>query len=573
MQGPVAPNPPEVQEPAAPGAAPETQASPPVGSHAAPSGITVSSLGEIEGPPTGTLDTPPGGLGMDLWFGSARATVEELMAQLPLATTIAPIRSLARRIVLTKAAAPDGDADRAFMTVRIQSLLDAGLLTDAANLASLAEIRNDAGFARVQAEAMLFAGQDARLCDDTTSTRLDSSEPFWVELRAYCYAVSGDADALGLTRAVMQAQNIDDGAFETLLDDVQNHVAKDPGSIDAPTALDAFLLQKIGVGVDYDTGVQLGTPGLVLAFRNTQNDPADRMRAGDRLVSTGALSADELVAIADAQHFTKDQFATEHAQIGILSFLAGQALLRQAVLRASPDAQPALVYEALSGAQAKGLVGIAAVLQQQALIKLQPNPGLHEMAGPFARALMMTGHGDDAARWLALLDPKLDSDRHLAAGLAVTLNLVASDPARQASAKAALDELAGDIEDKTPGGAYAALALGLSVALGQPLGEAAQKAEAAAKGQHWPGRVPAASIMARLKAAADAPGKRGEALMLALNAIGPKGPGDMAPDAVADLVRTLEKLGVPDSARELAVTALLRYRPPSPPPPAASISQ
>lgn len=531
----------------------------------------VSSLGDVEGPPTGTLDSSNGGLGMTLWSGSSRATVEELMSQLPIVTPIASIRALARRIVLTKAALPIGAAPRAFMTVRIQSLLNAGLLSDAADLAAIAVVKNDPIFARVQAKALLFAGQQAHLCDNTTATRLDSAEPFWIELRAYCYAINGNDAALSLTRAVMAAQNIQDDAFDTLLDDVQSHIAKDPGDISAPTALDAFLLQKLGLGIDFDTGAQLGTPGLLLALRNKQNPPEDRMRAAERLLRTGALSPDEMIALADAQHFTAKQFATEHAQVGYLPFLTGQALLRQAVLRASPDAQPALIYEALHGAEAKGLLGIAAVLQQGALLKLQPAPNLRSMVDLFTRALMMTGHDDAAARWMGLLNPDRDADRHLLAKLTVILDLMAPNPSRQAGAKDGLNELAQDVTDKTPDAGFAALALGLSAALHQPMDEDEQKTAAAAMAQHWPGRRPAASIMRRLQAALNVPGKKGEALMLALNAIGPRGPGNMAPDAVVTIIRALVRLGVPGSARDIAITALVRYRAPPPLPKASKV--
>ena len=543
--------------------------------HSGGSAISVVSLGEVEGPPVGTLDSTNGGLGMDLWSGSARGVAEELMGRLPLPTTISSVRSLARRIVLTRAVTPIGEADQAFTTVRIRRLLHAGLLTDAANLAAMAQIPDDPGFARVQAEAILFAGQKGHACDDTTATRLDSAEPFWIELRAYCYAMSGDADALTLTRTVMDAQNINDDAFDTLLDDVENNVARDPGGIDSPTALHAFLLRQAGLPVGFDTGAQLGTPGLLMVLRSKDNSPEDRLRAAERIFATGALSGAELIALADAQTFSRDQFATEHAQVQKLPFLAGQALLRQAALRASPDVQPALIFEALNRAEAKGFLGIAATLQQDALSKLLPQPGLHGMADLFGRALMLTGHADAAARWITLFDPTLDSDRAQRAKFAVALNLVAPNPDRQIAAQGALDELAEEIAGKTQDEAYAALALGLYAALREPLSPQVQTAAESATKMEWPGRRPAASLMTRLRAAVRAPGRKGDALMLVLNAIGARGPGDLAPDVSVGLVRTLMTLGVPGAARGIAIDALLRYRPapapsapPSLPPPA-----
>ena len=57
----------------------------------------------------------------------------------------------------------------------------------------------------------------------------------------------------------------------------------------------------------------------------------------------------------------------------------------------------------------------------------------------------------------------------------------------------------------------------------------------------WPGRRPAASTRKRLTAAMAAPGRKGEALMLVLDAIGPRGPADLAPDAAADLIANTDE--------------------------------
>jgi len=531
-------------------------------------GVTVSTLGDTEGPPTGTLDSTNGGLGSDLWAGSNRADAEALMTQLPMATTIVPIRALARRIVLTRAAVPVGVAGQAFMTVRLRSLLDAGLVEDAAGLAAMAQVRNDPAFARIQAEAILFAGDQDHACGDTTAARLDSSEPFWIELRAYCYAIGGDQAALALTRSVIDAENIDDSAFDTLLDDIQNGLAKDPGDIEAPTALHLFLLRRAGLPVSFDIGTQLGIPGLLLALRSQKNSPQDRLKAADRVLASGALPAQALIAIADAQSFTADQFATEHAQVQKLPFLAGQALLRQATTNAAPDARPALIYEALTTADAKGMLGIAAVLQQHALGSVVPQPVMRPMAELIGRALMMTGNADAASHWADLLDPAMASDQPLLARFQIELNLVAPGTERQVHAQRGLAELAQEISEQTPDQAFAALALGLYAAVGEPMPDEARTVAATAMQQKWPGRRPAASILARLDQATAAPERKGEALMLVLNAIGSRGPGDLAPDVTAGLVRALVKEGEADVARDIAITALLRYRPPPPPPPA-----
>ena len=528
--------------------------------------ITVSTLGNVEGPPAGTLDSAQGGLGEDLWSGTQRQTADDLMEHLPIATPVAAVRDLARRLVLTKAAAPMGDATEAFVTVRIKRLLDAGMISAAANLAAMAQITNDPGFARIQAEALLYADRKDVICTPATATRLASADPFWIELRAYCYAVAGNDAALSLTRQIMQAQNIDDAAFDTLLDDVQRHVAKAPDNIAAPSALHAFLLGQLGLPVDYDMGNQLGPPGLVLAAENSANAPEERLKAAEQLLPAGALPVGELATIADAQHFTANQFATEHAAVAKLSFLGGQALLRQAVARAAPNAKPALIYQALEAGRTVGYLRVAAALQHDALAALTPTHDMRAMAGLMARALMLDGDADAAARWDNILDFNLPTDRPLLAKDQVLLNLVAANPGRQMAAETAYTELAK--ESLMPGQdqAFAALAVGLGVALHQPVPKSALAQAAFNASMQWQGRRPAAGQMARIAGAIAAPGRRGEAMMLILNAIGPTGPGDLAPDVTITLVNDLMKLGVPNAAREIAVAALLLHRPSAPAP-------
>ncbi len=533
----------------------------PAGGYSRQSGITVSTLGAPEGPPAGTLDPANGGLGADLWQGTSRAEAEELMARLPVATAVPPVRALARRLILTKAAAPVGNAAEAFATLRIKRLLDGGLLDDAADLAEIAQVPNDPAFARVQAEALLFAGRTQDVCGDKTAARTDSSEPFWIELRAYCYAVAGNDPALSLTQQVMQAQNMDDAAFDTLLGDIRSDVSKAPGGIDDPTALHAFMLHQADQPVSFDVGSQLGTPGLVQVLRGKRNSSDDRLRAAGQLLPTGVLTAQDLVAVADAQSFSDDQFATEHTQLPGMSFLEGQALLRQAVARAAPDAKPALIAEALSRADAAGRLEVAAVLQADAILKLMPRPQLRSIAALVARALMLTGHADAAEQWVSVLNPVYAPDREALAADEAELNLIAANPVRQAAAQTALAELSQDVSGGMPNQSEAALVLGLYDALGLAVPPGAQGVIPALGRISWPGRRPAPSTMTRLAAAEAAPGRKGEALMLVLNAIGPNGPGDLAPDVTVKLVRTLMRESVPAAARGIAIAALLRYRP------------
>jgi len=543
--------------------------------------VQVQTLGSPDGPAAGLLETGNGGLGADIWQDTPRSRAEDMLARLPLATPVESVRALARRLVLTTADAPLGDAPHRFLSVRLKLLLDAGLIDEAGKLAAMAGTPKDPELARLVADSLLYARRTADICGPGTGLRLDSSDPFWMELRAYCYAVAGDQNMLDLTRAVMRAQNTDDPAFEALLDAVISHQARAPGNMQEPTSLDVFLLQSLGSPIDPAWSQHLGLPASVAAMEDTADTPDQQLEAAEDVVRGGAATTAQLAAIADAQAFAPDQLADAAAVAPTLPFVAGQALIRQAVQQA-PDiyVRKRLLFAAFVAAERAGLLPVAAALQGDAASTISLNPTDHAHAALIASALLLDGHPDAAARCAAAFDKDSDSDKAPLALLQAELDLAAPGPARDADAQSALAFFAAQATEKTPAGGeptrpLALLVLGTYEALGKPVPPEAASAIAVLKSHEWPGRRPGADIFTRLAAATKDTGRRGDIILSILDFIGPGGPGDVAPDATVAFVRALERMGYDDAATDLAVDSLVLYRPPPPPPsppPSASAS-
>jgi hypothetical protein len=545
----------------------QTQLPPPPadsGSSAPPrSGVIVAPLGAPEGAAAGLLDSSNGGLGTDIWTGSSREEIDALLARLPVASPVYSERELARRLLLTIADAPVGAAPHAFLTVRLQALLKAGFVLEASILAANAQVAGDPEFARVAADAILFAGHANAVCGDATAARLQDSDRFWMELRAYCYAVAGDAAALDLTRSVMAAQNADDKAFDVLLTDVMTHKALDPGPIANPTSLHFFLGRQAGLPVTVGFAKQLGMPALVVAMDEPRNSPEDRASAAELVLRAGALPTAHLIAVANAQVFPPAQLAAPKPAAASLPFFLGQALLRQAAAQAEANnAKVSLVTAALSRGVKADLLEVSAGLQADIAVGIEPQASMPMEADLMSRALMLDGRPDGAARWSAGFDAHADVDKARAAALRIELNLVAPTASRAADAQAALTWFAQQGNAKAPqDAAFAILASGLYDALGEPLPPEARSVLA----MTWPGRRPSDETTAHLAAAVQQANRKGEALLLILDAIGAGGPGDLAPDVTVGFVRTLVQEGVPDAARLLAIDALLLYKPAPPP--------
>ena len=537
---------------------------PPSAVIAQPAPVEVDALGTPEGPPAGTLDSGNGGLGDHLWSGSDRSKTEALLARAPIVSGDPVLRDLVRRVVLTKAAAPRGQAKKAFVTVRIERLLDAGLVKDAGALAAQAAVPNDEDFARVQATAILLAGRAEDACGPATSLRQTAGEVFWLQLRAYCADAAGDSATADITKAVLKAQGHYDPAYETLVEDVLTKKSLAPGAIANPTAMHIFLIQRAGLPVTEPVARKLGTVENLLVARDSRNSPRARFEAAERIVATGALSAAELVKIADAQDLPLGRLANAAADAPNLPFFMAQVILRRAAtIETRPEEKARLALLALALGDKANQSPLAAALEADVIASLKPTPVMREYARSFARALILAGRSDLAGRWTQ--------------GDAVMKTVAAfasQDPARLAVVQADLSGFAASLI-KTPPAPDAdrpakALLLGLADVLGFTMPADAKAAAVSLESQMWDGERPGPGQMRTIHELASAPERRGEAVLMFTGAI--HGLKDLAPDITIAFVRLLTEIHEPAAARALALEAMAQYVPPPlpPPPPPAS---
>ncbi len=548
-----------------------TQTLPPVSPVIKPSKVVVSQLGSAEGPVVGLLDETNGGMSARMWSGADRAQLEDALAKIPIVTTDPVLRDLSRRLLLTRADPPSGNAHHALITIRLKRLLEGGLIDEAGQLASQAAVPQDPEFDRVQAEALLYA-QSPDVCSDKTKARLSEDDTFWLELRTYCFVAGGDQPSADLTRSVIEAKGTTDTGFATLIDDVQASQGLPAGQIQHPTAVDIYLMRKLGLAVTPAIASQLGTAANLIAARDPKNSPIERLSAADHIVRTGALSASELESIADAQVFSAAQ-KSDALGSAAMPFLQRQALIRQAdALETRPAAKLSLLQRADPTMNEEGSFHVFAALQAPKFAPSLPSPSAKPGAWVAARALIAGGAPQAAAAWLAAADNPLSMQAVLA------LAIDAPGPDADARAQKAVAWFQQHPDFPTHGWpASTHLALGLARTLG--IGNAVPPAPPHdARDEDAPPPVPSApppsegqelekSTIDRITQASQDPTRHGEAVLLILNTIGAKGPARFAPDADVFLVSMLNNLGLDRSARKLAVECLLLGPPPPPKPP------
>ncbi|HEX5280817.1 MAG TPA: hypothetical protein VFW28_12130 [Micropepsaceae bacterium] len=561
--------------------------------------VQVGELGTLEGPLAGTLDASNGGLGSNEWQGSDRATMVTMLQSVPAATPSSAQHLLMRKLLLTAAAPPAGRAMGSFNQLRLTRLLAGGYVDEAAKLALRIQEPNNFDLLHVQADALLYGGRDDDACSDVTSHRLDSAEPFWVELRAYCYALTNDSAPLDLTRAVITEQGIADPAFVTLLDGWTNGKPKMPDSIRFPDSIHVAMLVHLKLPLTTEIATGIGLPGSLIAASSMETPAPIRIAAAEKALRAGVLPAAVLQQVLDLTGFSAQELDGASALARTDTFMKGLARLSAAIKSEHEAAARAeLIHTAFEVGEREGLLRQVAALFADPAAEIMPAPDWSGWSDLMVRGLLLAGRPESAQRWLDIVDPTVPQNAAEVQQLELAFALTAPNPRRNADAKQVLADISQMAQPPADKPAQTDMPDSAATAINQPANPAPEKPAAkltpqtiartvldlgvfdAAEGQLMPadakldieplmkqvsgGRRPADVLMRRIDKAALSD-SRGEVALSVATALGDRGPGDLSPDTVVRLIRALQTASMRDAAHLLAQEAFL-LRPTGPAP-------
>jgi hypothetical protein len=557
--------------------------------------VQIGDLGTLEGPIAGTLDNTNGGLGPTAWQASERDTIVTMLQAVPAATPSAAQRLLMRKVLLTAAVPPPGRAMVSFNQLRLTKLLEGGYVADAADLARSIRAPMNFDILRSQTDAMLYAGRDMDACSDITAHRLDSADSFWVELRAFCYAVSGDTGPLDLTRAVIASQGLADPAFVTLLDGMTSGKPTAPSIVRYPDSIHIVMMARLNLPLTTDTATGLGLPASLLTTASTASPRPLRVAAAEKALRAGVLPIPLLAEILDTSAFTPQDLDGAPALARAEPLMDGLARIRAALKTAGNNEMRAeLVHTALEIGEREGLLAQVAALYADEAAQIIPAPDWSNWSDLMVRGLLLADRAEAAQRWFDILDRNMPGMADTVDQLDLAMAMAAPNARRNAEARQLLEALAlavhpppdpvvvempaaapdpgvGDPLTAAPPPPMppaprpkppralltrATLDLGLFDALGELNSPEAQGAVQPLVSEPSPGRRPPPVLMQRIDKAAlsDA---RGEVALSVATVLGPQGARDLAPDIVVRLVRALQTSGIHDGAHALAMEALL----------------
>jgi hypothetical protein len=501
----------------------------------------------------GPLDDGNGGLGPDLWRNSDRTTIERLLPTLVVPENSPVLRGLARRLLLSAAAPPKGSGSgRSFIVERAEALAGLGDADGAAMLLKLLPDKDvDAVALRLEADLAWLANDVAGGCviAERGLARFDH-EPYFAKATIFCQAQAGQRDKAMLGLDMLRDQNqADDPLFASLIDQLTGGPPAKLESAAALTPLHLAMLRAAKVGLPADTASAAPFAVIVALVRDSGTPAALRLTLAERAAAAGLVDAADLAKLYAAEPAKPAELdevlkadqpaATPHAR----------AVFYQATERAGdPATWAGLVQRALRQARGDGTYPLVARLYLPFLKDLAVGPASPSFALEAAIALHVTGYHEKAAGWIAQLkaagaDAKSAADR---AWLVQRLGGAATPAdadglaAWYAAAKAR-DAAVGDAQ------------LIRMLALFDGLGGAADRLWATLVGSPAAATMPPTDAVLWYALDAAAVDRRsGEAILLALIALGEPVVGQAGPLAIGRGLNALKRVGRGAEARNLA---------------------
>jgi hypothetical protein len=520
--------------------------------------VTIDRLAAVDPDSVGLIGDNDGGLGVGMWRGSSRAQAIELVQLLPAPIDSAAMRSLARRLLLTTATAPDGKSDHGpLLLARARKLSELGAVAESVELIRAAPPgAADARLAQVAVEGLFFANDNSGACARVRG--VDHQGGYWQQALAYCLALAGETEKASVIADLLRERGAETlpgflGLIEAILGD-KNARVELPAE---PSALTLSMMRTAKRKLP--EAVASSRTAAVLRFMALapNADLAARLTAAERAAALGALSAGELAEIEAGVPLTPDEMpnavAISEAQ---WTPRARALLLRAALAETAPAARAALLMRAFALAREKGGLATFRQVARPALDGFAPVSETLAVAGEVGATFYAFARAKEGDAWYAAVERAAPSNPDAARAWTVLWPLAqlatrpaAWDPTMVMKWRAAQ----GPAGREDAGRARATLVFVLFEAVGQPVPADAWTSLVNGASAGEPAPSEPAAIYALNHAVREQ--RRAETVALALIALGSRGPTGASPLALGAVIGALARAGLEADARALALEA------------------
>lgn len=595
--------------PAEPG--PEPAVTPEPDEDADPGSVQIRGLEAVDEDAVGVLGDADGGLGQDMWSGTARADAVRLVRNMPDKFPFSAARRLAGRLLLTTATPPADGVDRGrLLAERVDRLVGIGAPEDALSLAATVSSRLvPEHLAEPVVRAHFLLGETARGCDVVDQFTGGYAAPFWQRALIICQIANGKGAEATLGLDLLREEGVASGAvFQDVAHAAAVGAEISPQQLDRPGTPDVLMYTLLRVaGAELPSWMlETDDPGLVRAIMGAEElDAQRRLELAHRALRVGLVDGVEVAAVYRGLEVADEDLAAALLDPESVDPELWPAYLYLAAARQTlPNARSEALWEAWTLAVASEVDDIV-MATTAPLLKIVPaTTDFAWLAAVGARAALLAGEDELAISWYQLVlrqarsvpdmarsatlmwpgmrvigrtVPALEPDEP-AEPEPVTVSAATpaapAAPAVETRLTRALAEaptiavtprapvpwnearLARWIDLAGAGGAAGGIgeALFLLQALGDPVTEAHWRAAPPADAGRGAG-MPGVAILAGLERATDG-GRRAEAVLYALAALGQA--GDVPhPSVVGAVAGTLQRVGLDTEAQEIVREALV----------------
>lgn len=507
-----------------------------------PAPIEQQQISELNSWTVGALSRANGALPQDIWARSDPAFLALAFDRLPATYDSPAMLALARRVLMSGADAPRGDASAAARE-RFEALGKMGAADELAMMAAGAGgASTDPAIAQYAAQAELARNQRPAACARGRNASVGEQAPaFILRLRAYCAAVGGDRAASDLALELARAQN----AADTWYTGAVAAAAGAPGARPPAARYDNSLSVQLSIAGQLRPGpnplANASTLALVALARSDQAPQPQRAQAAALAFRRGVISATEARTILAA---TPAEITSALPPIAVA--------LRQ--VTATPHTLEAATAIAAVLRQATTYADFAAAARffKDDIATLQSAPDA-AAAVLFARAALAAGDAQLGQRLVASARQAGGDEAALAPLDAALVALTGARNDQGAMAMQRRIDRAGAQQARAASRDVAILA-----ALGAPM-EGAVETFLLSNAPQGGARAESGAMLAL--ASAVERGATGEGALLAVVAAGEGGPARLDAESVERIIRALRGLRLEDEARRVAAEAILAGQP------------
>ncbi|MCC9624533.1 antifreeze glycopeptide [Thalassospira sp. MA62] len=393
-----------------------------------PDAVQSLTLQAVDAEAVGTIDQSRGGLGIDMWNGTTRASAVRLISQLPAVPATHTARDLQERMLLSIAALPQGNSDVSILDARIAKLIEMGALQAAIDLVN-ATPQGARGSILAQAEvnALLIAGQMDQACDAITGYSASFDDLFWLKASALCALYNNDPTAAAFSVDLVREMDGErDQTFFGLVRAIRSGTTADGDLLTDLRPLDIALLAIAKQPIP-TSQLETGKATAIIGMVQAESTPTDiRLEAARKAENMGLISAAELGDVYASIDFTDEALANalDDAPEGVMG--RQYAKLYQAARQTDVPAARAEILAALfETAEIEGDFLQATRLGGDLINDIPVNSDFSWFAIAALKASIATNSMERAENWLEVAKSSANSGNDIASRLSLLYPVLA----------------------------------------------------------------------------------------------------------------------------------------------------